>query len=344
MSAPTPTPLPSPPAEWQTWNEEIEQQVKVVVAPRNPSLRVERSEILYIDDKMIDLYFEFSRVSGYSLSFRPASVSVSVKKSGVKQLQVLKAPGVNATIDGPETYVASKAVGPKRDEDMTYEFTVLDDSKAGYEFGSGIADNFYVIKLSVVNRGEKKIAIPLASIQAEIDWADGFLRKGVNANGDAIFDKEVEFLEGQETQTPAPLEDVSAFFDAYQKKHGKRAKMFNAINGLTTLGASLIRFFGPGFRDAHVAFTGGLVPGLRQGLGDLSGQQLQNLTSRSWQNVEVLPDRGGSITKYIFIQRGVEAFTGMVKPNLRKQIMNIRGVEVTGFEVVESEPKVATQQ
>ncbi|HYY58592.1 MAG TPA: hypothetical protein VE842_14760, partial [Pyrinomonadaceae bacterium] len=250
-----PRTMPTAPNDWQAWNREIEQMVNVVLVPRNSSLRVQRSKILYIDDKMVDLYFEFTKIQGYSLAFRPASVALTIKKPGIKQLPVVKADGVEAVVAAPETYLASKEVGPKRDEDLTYEFTILDSNKANYEFGRGIADNFYVIKLSVVNRGDKKIFIPLASIQAEIDWAHG----GLNS--------EIEFFEGQETQTPAPLEDVSAFFDAYQKQQGKRARLFNILDGVTTLGAALIPFFGPGFRDAHVALTGGLIPGLRQGIG-----------------------------------------------------------------------------
>lgn len=330
-----------PPNNWRAWNEEIERSVNVVLMPRNSTLQVQRSEILYIDDKMIDLYFEFTQAPGYSLAFRPASVSLTIKKPGIKQLPAVKADGVEAVVSVPETYLVSKEVGPRRDENLTYEFTILDSNKANYEFGRGIADNFYVIKLSVVNRGDKKVSIPLAAIQAEIDWAQGRVPL---ANSSEAFDPDIEFLETQETQTPAPLEDVSAFFDAYQKQQGKRARLFNILDGVTTLGASLIPFFGPGFRDAHVALTGGLIPGLRQGIGDLSGQQLQNLTARSWQSVEVLADRGGSLTKYIFIQRGEQIYTGRVKPNVHKEIKNIRGIEVTGFEVVESTAKQATQQ
>lgn len=323
-----------PPVDWQSWNSDIEQSIKVVVVPRNTSLRVERCKILYIDDKMIDLYVEFSATDGYSFAFRPGSVAITVKKPAAKQLQVLNASGVVATINGPETYLASKEVGPKRDENLTYEFTVLSYDKANYEFGGGITKNFYVIKLSVVNLGEKKISIPLASIQAEVDWAHRYRDDG----------KTLEYSEGPPTQTPVPLEDVSAFFDAYQKLHGTRARVFNTLNGLATLGAALIPFVGPSVKDAHVVFTGGFIPGLRQAVGDLSGQQLQNLTGRTWQNVEVIADHGGSITKYIFIQRGEEDFPGPVKQKTRKLVTNLRGIEVTGFEVVESTPKQATQQ
>ena len=311
---------------WQTWNKEIEQLVNVVLVPRNPSLRVELIKVLYIDDKMIDLYFEFSHLQGYSLAFRPGSVALTVKKPGAKQLQILKAPGVTATIEGPESYLAEVTIGPKRDDNLTSSFTILTNDKANYEFGRGIADNFYVIKLSVVNRGEKKVSIPLAAIEADVDWASG---RGPETVPNA------EYVESRDPETPVPVEDVSAYFDAYLKQFGKRAKLFNVANGLTTLMTSLIPFFGPGFKDAQVVFTGGLIPGLRQGIGDLSGQQLQNLTGRTWQNVEVIPDHGGSITKFIFIQRGEQVFSGPVKPNVHKLIMNIRGIEVTGYEVTD---------
>ncbi|HKO42393.1 MAG TPA: hypothetical protein VJU84_03835 [Pyrinomonadaceae bacterium] len=327
-------PAQTPPNDWIKWQSEIHQSVKVTLVPRNAVIRVERSEVLYIDDKLIDLYVEFTKFNGYSQPFRAASATVTVKKPGTKPLQVLKAEGVVATIEGPETYIVSREVGPKRDENLTYEYTVLDATQASHLFGSGIADNFYAVKLSVVNRGEKKVSVPLASIQAEIEWASGEYPER----------PAVEYFEGPETQTPIPLEDVSGFFDAFVKSKGRKAKLFNILSGVTTFGAALIPFVGPGVKDAHVVFTGGLIPGLRQGFGDLSGQQLQNLTARTWETIEVISDRGGSVSKYVFFQRGEQIFSGQVRPNIHKLAMNIRGVEITGFEVTESEPKVATKQ
>jgi hypothetical protein len=330
------------PAEWSNWQRQINDQVRVALVPRNPSLRVGRSQILYIDDKLIDLYFEFTYQGGYSQPFRLASATVTTTKAGTKSLQVLKGDGVVATVEGPETYIVSKDIGARMDDTLSYQYTVLDREQASNLFGGGIADNFYVVKLSVINRGEKKVAIPLAAIQAEIEWADGQYTQGRQqvAGGTG----QIEYLEGPDTQTPIPLEDVSGFFDAYNKTKGRKARLFNTLAGVTTLGAALIPFVGPGFRDAHVVFTGGLIPGLRQGLGDLSSQQLQNLTARTWESVEVLSSGGGSVSKYVFIQRGEQFFSGSVKPNVQKAIMNIRGMEVTGFEVTESAPKQATPQ
>lgn len=343
-TSPSPTPLPSSSASsanWQEWNSKIEQSVNLVLKPRNETMRVLHSKILYIDDKLIDLYFEYTNAKGYSLSFKPDNVALSVKKPGAAQLQVLKSAGVEATITGPETYLVSQDIGPSRNSNLTYDFTILPFDKANYEFGRGIAENFYVVKLSVVNLGEKKVSIPLAAIQAEVDWAYGSYKEGKAANQEGETDSK-EYLDGPDTQSPAPLEDVSAYFSAYQKLYGKKPKLFNVLDGTTTLLTSLIPLFGPGFKDAQVIFTGGLIPGLRQGLGDLSAQQLQNITARAWQNVEIIPDHGGSLIKYIFIPRGEQVFNGDVKPHVRKLIMNMRGIEVNGFEVTDSTATQAT--
>src|SRR5206468_1666257 len=94
--------------------------------------------------------------------------------------------------------------------------------------------------------------------------------------------------------------------------------------------------------------SGGFIPGLRKAVGDLSSEQLQRLTSMSWENVEeVVP--GGSKSKFIYIPRADQFFGNEVKSKgftmlkTRKQVLDIIGLEVSGFEVVESEKKLATE-
>src|SRR5262249_39643400 len=55
---------------WIDWRKSVNDRVKLELVPRNPSLRVERAEILYIDDKLADVYFEFYTAPGYSEPFR----------------------------------------------------------------------------------------------------------------------------------------------------------------------------------------------------------------------------------------------------------------------------------
>jgi hypothetical protein len=401
--------------KWNDWRKEVEPLVKVALVPRNTDLRIEQTKILYIDDKLIDVYFEFNRYYHNSEPLRLASTTVTVKKRneqqpGAKpqptggQSQTADARGadgasvINAVMStgagkdevrpalspSPDlkTFIATKEVGTKQDENLEYRYTVLDNNSAGTLFGKGVADNFYVIQLSVTNKGDKKVAVPLASVQAEVEWAYGLdntkdqkqtgkpsaevkndaAKPGGNKfSAPALADTtasaagaggaEIPFSandttkyyeEGPATLAPLPLPAVTAFFDGDEKVNGKKAKLFNVFDGAAILGSSLFPFFGPGFRDAHGAFTGGLVPGLRRGLGDLSGQQLQNLAALSWQSVEVVAAKGGSVEKFVFIQRRDQVFSTGFGETLRKQIKNIEGMEVVGYEVIESEAKRAT--
>lgn len=258
-----------------------------------------------------------------------------------------------------KTYIANGKVGDE--QGLEYTYNVLDNASASMLFGKGVAGNFYAILLSVTNNGERKISIPLSSIKAEIEWAYGNSNQVQVAQSSASSAKAfvvpkdmvkdaaanipatsspmaLYYEEGPVTLAPLSLQTVTAFFDGNEKVNGVKAKLFNYFDGAAIFGLSLAPFFGPGFRSAHGAFTGGLVPGLKRGLGDLSGQQLQNLTGMSWQDIEVVSAKGGSVVKYIFIQRGDSNFNESVK----KTIKNIQGMEVKGIEVVEGETKLAT--
>lgn len=258
-----------------------------------------------------------------------------------------------------KTYIVNGKVG--EEQGLEYTYNVLDNASASMLFGKGVAGNFYAILLSVTNNGERKISIPLSSIKAEIEWAYGNSNQvqagQATASGAKAFvvPKEMAkatpadipstsspmalyYEEGPVTLAPLSLQTVTAFFDGNEKVNGVKAKLFNYFDGAAIFGLSLAPFFGPGFRSAHGAFTGGLVPGLKRGLGDLSGQQLQNLTGMSWQDIEVVGAKGGSVVKYVFIQRGDSNFNESVK----KTIKNIQGMEVKGIEVVEGETKLAT--
>lgn len=382
---------------WAEWRRSVEETVKVALVPRNTDLRIEQAKVLYIDDKLIDVYFEFNRYYRHSEPLRLASATVTVRKGDAPKpdagpkpqsgTQTAAANGVahdavlmNASVGGDgvkptpresgkfdlrddrKTYIATKEIGTRQDSNLEYRYTVLDEKSAATLFGKGVGDNFYVIQLSVTNKGDKKVAIPLASIQAEVEWAYGETDKKENkksggksgeqaevaptplpAGGFPLLHPKVRdyYEEGPATLAPLSLPAVTAFFDGDVKANGRKAKLFNFTDGAAILGSSLIPFFGPGFRDAHVAFTGGLVPGIRRGLGDLSGQQLQNLTALSWQGVEVIAARGGSLEKFVFIQRGDQVFSPGFGERLRKTIKNIEGMEVVGFEVQESEAKRA---
>lgn len=319
------------------WADEqkVRENVTVAVNPRNPDIRVEKVEILNINDNMIDVYFEFERYRGYALPFRFADATVTIKKIVPKSTQTIKNDQVTAVVHNLKrvTFSVPYQPGPKRDPSLAYKFTVLDNDSADTLVGRGIADNFFVLQLSVVNNGEKKVAIPLSAIQAEVEWA---ARAG----------EKKEYRVGPATLPPVPLAAVSGYFDAYQKVKGKRALLFNVLDSATILATGLVPFTGPSFKDAALYFSGAAVPGARKAWGDLSGQQLQNLTALSWESSETLPAKGGSTEKLIYIPMRKELVGEVeegegIKKQIWKQVTNVTDVEVTGYEVVESEPKQA---
>jgi hypothetical protein len=320
------------------WGGKIRDAVTVSVHSRNPDIRVERVEILNINDKMIDVYFEFTRYRGYSYPLRLDDGTVTIKKTVQKATQTVTNNKLTGTVTGKqETYTVPYQVGLKRDTNLTYKYTVLDQHSANTLLGKGIADNFYVLQLSVLNDGANKVAIPLAAIQAEIEWV----------RGTSDLEKKVSFVEGPPTLSPIPLGAVSGYFDAYQKVKGFRAHFFNALDAATVIATALVPVTGPSFKDAELFFSGALVPGIHKGLGDLSSQQLQALTSLSWQNSETLPAKGGSMEKLIYIQKKSSPFeSNEVKAigvgSTMSQIAFIMGLEVTGYEVADSTPKAAT--
>jgi hypothetical protein len=313
--------------------------VRVGVLPRNPDIRVNPASITVdatrFDDKVIEAEFEFDVYKGYSVPMRLEGVSVSVTKP---IRTTVRKGDLDVTVGQLETYIAATDVGPKRDGRLEYGYTVLDVNTAHQIFGRGVATNFYVIALAVVNRSEKKVAIPLSAIEAEVEWAAG----------DST-DPNFELLEGPSTLRPVPLATVTAFFTADNRSKGRRAKFFNILEGVRTLGQTMIPLFGPGYETAHTIFTSGLIPGAKIAIGDLSDQQLQSLAGLSWENVEEVPGNGGSKVKFVYIQRGLQEFGSVPRSNrsngkdVKKEIKNLYGVELTGFEILETATYGGTQ-
>ncbi|HKQ89840.1 MAG TPA: hypothetical protein VJZ77_04090 [Blastocatellia bacterium] len=369
--------------DWQDWQNEIQKRLRVELMPRNPDLRVDKIEIVYIDDKLIDLYFEFSKYNDISQPFRLSRVTLTVKKDGAKTIQTVPGPEIKAAVKGPETYIAWQEVGAKRDRNLQYRYTILAPDSANALFGKGVSANFYVIQLSVINNGSKKVAIPLAAIQAEVEWlskdyepgnssSEGGRHTGAdlqkpqdnkpkNGNGSCFQgEKECEkgflYYQGPPTLPPIPLQAVSGYFEVFRRARGKRAVTFNILNGVGQFATGFFPLFGPGYPMGVSIFSNTFVPALRTAVGDLTSQQLQNLTGLSWESVEVLPSGGGSVNKFIYIQRDDQDFRlakedkqernngNGLRPPAKKRIINILGLEVNGYEVADSEAKQATQQ
>src|SRR5207248_100926 len=139
-------------------------------------------------------------------------------------------------------------IGPQKDKNLEYRYTVLDPDDASELFGWGVGKNFYVLQLSVVNNSDKKLVVPLSSIQAEVEWSyDAYPEAG------PVFD------EGPTTLSPLKLSAITSYFDTFQKTKGKKARLFNILDGVGTLAASLVPVFGRGLERGNSIMSGGLI-------------------------------------------------------------------------------------
>ncbi|HKP37355.1 MAG TPA: hypothetical protein VJT71_10885 [Pyrinomonadaceae bacterium] len=323
------------------WRQRIEERVNVTLAPRNVDYRIERTQVMYIDDKVIDVYFEFSRWDQYSVPMRLQDVTVTFNKGAVRQAATSDTDAkYTAVLASPQTFIATSHIGAPSDKNIEYRYTILNQKDAGILFGKGVGENFFVIQLSVVNNGKKKMMVPLGSIQAEAAWLYGWPN---NKKNPTYF-----YEEGPATLPPVPLGAVSGYFDAHQKSTGRWAKVFNVLDGVATLGAQMVPIIKELERPTLILTTG-VVPGLKKAIGDLSSEQIARLTNMSWENIEEIP-AGGSQTKFIYIPRAEQLFGDFKRYNddgtnflVRKKVIDIAGLEVSGFEVVESEKKQATE-
>jgi hypothetical protein len=338
---------------WNKWRCGLGATVNV--ESRDINIRVEKAEIIDMNDEMVDVYFEFTRHHGYAWPFQVAGVDLTIKKpvNRVEQVVEAKPAKVSGEVDSSSsaTYTISSTVGPKPDVNLTYRYTVLTYDAVRQLLGDGIADNFFVIEVAVVNDGAKKVAIPLAGMQADVEWLYGGVSIPAPASAiDPMPESGVKpgfFVEGPPTLAPIPMATVSAYFGASKKNGERRVKTFNILEGITTLITSIVPFAGPALKDAEVVFSGGFIPGLRHAWGDLTDQQLQNLTTLSWQNSETLAASGGSLEKLVYIQKGKQFDSGGlpiydIPYTTKQQISNIMSLEVVGYEVNDSPPKKAT--
>jgi hypothetical protein len=316
---------------WVEFQKNLRGKVSVGLDSVNPEVRVQRAHIVDFNDQMIDVYFEFTRHRGYAWPFRLGNVTVAVTKEGKSAQQTVGTPSVQGEVDqnGPTSFSVSQTVGPAPDPNLTYQYTVLNEEQAKVLLGRGVANHFIVCQLSVVNHGKSDLVVPLAAIQVEVEWLRGRASGASTLRPDPRY-----FIEGPATVAPLPLASVSAYFGNDQKT-GWRSTFFNVLTGVATMAAALVPLSGPALKDAQVVFTGGFVPAAGQVWVDLSAQQLENLTSLSWESTETVP-AGGSVQGYIFIQRGEEA-VGILEPTTGRktfrQISNLMGLNLSGFAV-----------
>jgi hypothetical protein len=332
-------------SKWAAFQATLRGKVSVGIDSMNPAVRVQMAYIVDFNDQVIDVYFEFTRHRGYAWPFRLGNVTVAVTKNATTAQQTVNTPSCDAEVDktGPAAFSVSQIVGLPPDPNLTYQYTVLNQEQSKILLGEGVADHFFVLQLAVVNHGTSQIAVPLAAMQAEVEWLRGAAPAKKRYWPHARPGPPQYFIEGPPTVAPQPVAAVSAYFGDDQKT-GRRPSFFNILGGISTLVATLVPFAGPGLKDAQSVFSGGFVPALGQTWVDLSAQQLQTMTSLSWESSETIP-AGGSMAGYIYIQRRQEE-AGDLEPTTGRttvrQISNVMALNVTGFPVSSTSAVAAT--
>jgi hypothetical protein len=183
---------------------------------------------------------------------------------------------------------------------------VVRSNESKSKYGNGIAANFHVIQVSIVNKCQMPIIVPLAGMTVIVDAKPPthsanlpmFSAGGTIATGTACKPGTPDC----NTLVPLSLDHVTSLYSTDRKLTGARAVYFNILQAAATLGSAVQPFFGPGFTQGVAILGGGFTTASKEIFVDMSADQLQNLTSQSFNATEQISS-GGALQKFIFVQR-----------------------------------------
>jgi hypothetical protein len=176
--------------------------------------------------------------------------------------------------DGPKSK-ATKITTCNTNDQVKREFFYVPFKQASKKYSRGVAINFDIIQISIVNECPLPVLIPLAGI----------------------------YLPSKPNIHAFSLDHVTSIYSNYHQFSGGRAIYFNILQGLATVGSAIEPFFAHGFTQGVSILGGGFTQGSAAIWKDLSAEQLQNLTSQSYQSTEQVGPNGGSLQKYIFLPK-----------------------------------------
>jgi hypothetical protein len=225
------------------------------------------------------------------------------------------------------SYVVPVAACKKDDVDVKYEIIPWDQAKNA--LGNGIAKNFHVVQLSIVNACASKILVPLAGISVVPVWHPD---ASAACTGDKTKAK-CKYLAGPDEVAPFNVDHVTSIFNSDRTSTGSRALIFNVFQGLATLGSAIQPFFGPGFTQGVAIFGGGFRTAALQVSPDMSSQELKALTGQSFEGSETVGANGTPpVQKFIFIPRNeVKLPTGQ-----RQRVDDIKTLNVVWLVVTDT--------
>lgn len=197
----------------------------------------------------------------------------------------------------------------------SWEFVPKDQVKNKY--GNGVAKNFHVIQLSIVNQCPVSIIVPLAGITiapnvpptSDGDSRDtGLLKGGGIAEAPALGVTPGQLLVKSAVPdnkiVPYSLDHVTSVYSTDRKLTGSRAIFFNSLLAVATMGGAVEPFFGHGFTQGVSIWGGGFTNAAQTVFKDMSAEQLQNITSQSFGTAEQIGSNG-SVSKFLFVPKKI---------------------------------------
>ena len=187
---------------------------------------------------------------------------------------------------------------------------IVSNGQSKTKYGNGVAANFHVIQISMVNQCPMPLVVPLAGIRV--------VPAGINLS-DKCNDS------GNANLVPLSLDHVTSIYSANRRLTGGRAIFFNSLQALATLGSAIQPFFGPGFTQGVAILGGGFTTAAKEISVDMSTDQLQNITSQSFGPTEQISS-GGSLQKFVFIPKtkGKACKDGILESNLRSGNFSVK--------------------
>jgi hypothetical protein len=180
-------------------------------------------------------------------------------------------------------------------------FQVVPQRQSKTKYGNGVAANFHVIQISIVNGCTQSVVVPLAGVKLTPITAPSSTTQGGTSTTQSSAGSTPSTLQG--SLVPFSLDHVTSIYNTDRKLTGARAIFFNSLQAAATLGSAIEPFFGSGFTKGVSIWGGGFTQSAQTILKDMSAEQLQNLTSQSFESTEQVGPNGGSLQKFIFIRK-----------------------------------------
>ncbi|HEV2349226.1 MAG TPA: hypothetical protein VG028_05200 [Terriglobia bacterium] len=221
-----------------------------------------------------------------------SSAALIDAKFSVPKNYILEEVVLSHSTGAPQAIMVARATcTPETDIKSTYN--IVTENQAKNKYGNGVAENFDIFQLSMVNECSLPVVIPLAGIKFSVK----------------VDSRLVDIV-------PFSLEHVTSVYSTDRKLTGRRAVFFNFLQAVATLGSAVEPFFGRGFTQGVSIWGGGFTQAMTTVFKDMSAEQLQNITAQSFGSTEQLGPNGGSLQKFLFVPKRPTGEKGKQKLSL----------------------------